>query len=163
RRSQAIKQPDVLMLIHLLWNAFPPEVREANFRHYDPRTAHGSSLSPSIHALLAARLGETALARRYWRQAPEIDLADNMGNAPHGGRDSPCRQRGKPVERRARRGARRTLPGHPLRLRLDRDPRRPEPTRPASAGRMGGHRFRVKMAWPTPPGRDRARRDALGR
>lgn len=84
RRSQAIKQPDVLMLIHLLWNAFPPEVREANFRHYDPRTAHGSSLSPSIHALLAARLGETALARRYWRQAAEIDLADNMGNAAGG-------------------------------------------------------------------------------
>jgi trehalose/maltose hydrolase-like predicted phosphorylase len=84
RRSQVLKQPDVLMLIALLWDRFPARVREANFRYYDPRTAHGSSLSPSIHALLAARLGDLAAAERYFRQAAEIDLADNMGNAAGG-------------------------------------------------------------------------------
>ncbi|HEX7119366.1 MAG TPA: glycosyl hydrolase family 65 protein [Longimicrobiales bacterium] len=84
RRSQVIKQPDVLMLIYLLWDRFPPRVREANFRYYDPRTGHGSSLSPSIHALLAARLGDGERAKRYFRQAAEIDLADNMGNAAGG-------------------------------------------------------------------------------
>jgi kojibiose phosphorylase len=82
--SKIIKQPDVLMLIHLLWDRFPPEVREANFRYYEPRCGHGSSLSPAIHALLAARLGYVALAERYFRQASEIDLADNMGNAASG-------------------------------------------------------------------------------
>lgn len=84
QRTKIIKQPDVLMLIHLLWDRFTPRVREANFRYYDPRTGHGSSLSPSIHALLAARLGMSDVARRYFRQGAEIDLADNMGNAAGG-------------------------------------------------------------------------------
>ena len=59
-RSKVIKQPDVVMLLHLLWDRFPPEVREANFRYYEPRCAHGSSLSPAIHSLMAARLGDVA-------------------------------------------------------------------------------------------------------
>jgi kojibiose phosphorylase len=84
RHSKIIKQPDVLMLVHLLWDRFPPEVRDANFRYYEPRTGHGSSLSPPIHALLAARLGRLDLAFRYFRQTAEIDLADNMGNAAGG-------------------------------------------------------------------------------
>jgi len=79
-----IKQPDVLMLIYLLWDDFTPEVREANFRFYEPRCAHGSSLSPCIHALLAARLGDMALAETYFRQASRIDLSDNTGAATGG-------------------------------------------------------------------------------
>jgi trehalose/maltose hydrolase-like predicted phosphorylase len=59
-------------------------VREANFRYYEPRTGHGSSLSPAIHALVAARLGDVALAERYFRQGAAIDLANNMGNAAGG-------------------------------------------------------------------------------
>jgi beta-phosphoglucomutase family hydrolase len=84
RGSKIIKQPDVVMLLHLLWDRFPPEVRTANFRYYEPRCAHGSSLSPAIHAAVAARLGDVALAERYFRQASEIDLSDNMGNAAGG-------------------------------------------------------------------------------
>jgi kojibiose phosphorylase len=84
RRSKVIKQPDVVMLVHLLWDRMPPDVRKANFEYYEPRCAHGSSLSPAIHATVAARLGDTALAERYFRQAAEIDLADNMGNAAGG-------------------------------------------------------------------------------
>lgn len=84
RQSKIIKQPDVVMLLHLLWDRFPPEVREANFRYYEPRCAHGSSLSPAIHAAVAARLGDVRLAERYFRQASEIDLGDNMGNAAAG-------------------------------------------------------------------------------
>lgn len=83
-RSQVVKQADVVMLIYLLWDEFPPEVRAANFRYYEPRTGHGSSLSPAIHALIAARLGDVALAERYFRQAAEVDLANNMGNAAGG-------------------------------------------------------------------------------
>jgi kojibiose phosphorylase len=59
-------------------------VHDANFRYYEPRTAHGSSLSPALHALVAARLGDGALAQAYFRQAAEIDLANNMGNAALG-------------------------------------------------------------------------------
>lgn len=84
QRARIIKQADVILLLYLLWERFSPEIRAANFRYYDPRTAHGSSLSPAIHALVAARLGDTATAERYFRQAAEVDLDSNMGNASSG-------------------------------------------------------------------------------
>lgn len=84
QRTQIVKQADVVMLLHLQWDRFPPAVREANFRYYESRTLHGSSLSPPIHALVAARLGDLALAERYFRQTIGIDLSNNMGNASGG-------------------------------------------------------------------------------
>jgi kojibiose phosphorylase len=84
RRSRAVKQADVVMLLYLLWDRYTPAQRERNFHYYEPRTAHGSSLSPAIHAAFAARLGDTALALRYFKQGAEIDLANNMGNAAAG-------------------------------------------------------------------------------
>lgn len=83
-RSRISKQADVVLLLHLLWERFPPEVREANFRFYEPLCAHGSSLSPPIFAAVAVRLGELALAERFLRQTADIDLANNMGNAAGG-------------------------------------------------------------------------------
>jgi trehalose/maltose hydrolase-like predicted phosphorylase len=84
RQSKAIKQADVVALCALLWDEWRRAVHEANFNYYEPRTSHGSSLSPALHALVAARLGDGALARSYLRQAGEIDLANNMGNAAGG-------------------------------------------------------------------------------
>lgn len=84
QRFQGIKQADVVALSALLWDRFPREVHEANFRYYEPRTAHGSSLSPAFHALVAARLGDARLAETYFRQTADIDLANNMGNAAGG-------------------------------------------------------------------------------
>jgi kojibiose phosphorylase len=83
-RSKAIKQADVVALSALLWDNWPVAVHEANFRYYEPRTAHGSSLSPALYSLVAARLGDRTLAQVYFRQAAEIDLANNMGNAAGG-------------------------------------------------------------------------------
>jgi beta-phosphoglucomutase family hydrolase len=82
--SKIIKQPDVVMLICLLWERFSPEVRKTNFDYYEPRCGHGSSLSPAIHALVAARLGYAEMAERYFVQAANIDLGNNMGNAGGG-------------------------------------------------------------------------------
>ena len=84
RRSKAIKQADVVALSVLLWEKWPFAVHEANFRYYEPRTGHGSSLSPALHALVATRLNDRTLAQAYFRQAAEIDLANNMGNAAGG-------------------------------------------------------------------------------
>ncbi len=84
RGSTIVKQADVVLLLALLGHRIDPAMQKSCFRHYEPRTEHGSSLSPAIHALLAARLGDTALALRYFRQARDIDLADNMGNASAG-------------------------------------------------------------------------------
>jgi kojibiose phosphorylase len=84
QQSKIIKQPDVLMLLYLLGDRFSPEVVEANFRYYEPRTGHGSSLSPPIHAAMAARLGHVELAKRYFDQTAELDLANSQGNAAGG-------------------------------------------------------------------------------
>jgi kojibiose phosphorylase len=84
RRSQVIKQPDVLMLLALLPDRFPPHVQRASFNYYLTRCGHGSSLSPSIHALVAARLGNEEDAERFFREAAAIDLDDSMGNAAGG-------------------------------------------------------------------------------
>lgn len=84
QQTNVVKQADVAMALYLFWDDFPADVRATNFRYYEPRTAHGSSLSPAIHSLLAARLGDMALAQRYLRQAAEIDLRNNMGNASGG-------------------------------------------------------------------------------
>ena len=55
---------------------FPAKRGAANFRYYEPRCGHGSSLSGAMHGLVAARLGYSELALRYFRQAAAIDLAD---------------------------------------------------------------------------------------
>lgn len=83
-QSKVLKQADVVMLMALLWDRYTPALRAANFRYYEPLSAHGSSLSPPVHALVAARLGDTALADRYLHQTAAIDLDDTMGNAALG-------------------------------------------------------------------------------
>jgi len=84
RKSQVVKQADVVQLMALLWDQFSPAARRENFLYYEPRTAHGSSLSPGIHALVAARLGLLETATRYLEQTAAIDLGNNMGNAAGG-------------------------------------------------------------------------------
>ncbi|HUI84863.1 MAG TPA: glycosyl hydrolase family 65 protein [Candidatus Binatia bacterium] len=84
QKTDVVKQADVVLATFLLWDEIGPEVRAANFRYYEPQTGHGSSLSPSIHALLAARIGDRHLAEAYLKQAAEIDLGNNMGNAAGG-------------------------------------------------------------------------------
>jgi trehalose/maltose hydrolase-like predicted phosphorylase len=74
RGSQVVKQADVVALIALLPDEFPGAAAKDNFRYYEPRCAHGSSLSAGIHALVAARLGETETALRLLHQAAAADL-----------------------------------------------------------------------------------------
>ena len=83
-RLKLIKQADVLMLLHLFPEAFPHEVVAANYRYYEPITDHGSSLSPGIHAAVAARLGLRDDAERYWRESLWLDLSNRMGNSALG-------------------------------------------------------------------------------
>ena len=52
----------------------PGATAETNFRHYEPRCAHGSSLSAGMHALVAARLGDAEMALRYLRETAATDL-----------------------------------------------------------------------------------------
>ncbi|HEY0329127.1 MAG TPA: glycosyl hydrolase family 65 protein [Rhodopseudomonas sp.] len=76
QKSQVIKQADVIALLALLPNEFVGETGAANFRFYEPRCGHGSSLSPAMHGLVAARLGQAEKALQYFKQAAAIDLSD---------------------------------------------------------------------------------------
>ncbi len=74
--SQVLKQSDVVALLALLPEEFAPGTEAKNFRYYEPRCGHGSSLSPAMHGLVAARLGDTEMALRFFQQTAEIDLGD---------------------------------------------------------------------------------------
>lgn len=74
--SQIIKQPDVLMLHHLVPDETPSGSLRADLDYYLPRTAHGSSLSPAISASLLARSGRPDEALELLRLALSLDLED---------------------------------------------------------------------------------------
>jgi trehalose/maltose hydrolase-like predicted phosphorylase len=76
RQSQVIKQADVVALLGLLPEEFRDETAVKNFMYYEARCDHGSSLSPAMHGLVAARLGFSDVALCYFRQTAAIDLAD---------------------------------------------------------------------------------------
>lgn len=83
-RRKVIKQADVLMLPLLFPDAFDDDVVAANYRYYEPLTDHGSSLSPAVHATIAARLGLVRDAERYWRESLWLDLSNTMENSTLG-------------------------------------------------------------------------------
>jgi trehalose/maltose hydrolase-like predicted phosphorylase len=75
-RSQIVKQTDVLMLHHLLPDEVEPGSLAPNLDFYEPRTAHGSSLSLGIHAALLARSGRADDALAVLRAAADLDEND---------------------------------------------------------------------------------------
>jgi len=83
---QVLKQPDVLMLLHLLGDEYTREVKQANWDYYVPRTDHtfGSSLGPAIHAILACELDIPDVAYAHFLRAARADLFDVRGNADDG-------------------------------------------------------------------------------
>lgn len=83
-RLKLLKQADVLMLPLLFPEDFTDEEVAANYRYYEPLTDHGSSLSPSVHAAIAARIGLKEDAERYWKQSLWLDLSNTMGNSTLG-------------------------------------------------------------------------------
>jgi hypothetical protein len=83
-RTQVIKQPDVLMLHHLLPGDLPAGALEADLDFYLPRIAHGSSLSPAICAAVLARAGRPDEAMSLWDLAARLDLEDLTGTTAGG-------------------------------------------------------------------------------
>ena len=68
-----LKGCDVFQLLAML-DGFPQEVLTANYEYYEPRTEHGSSLSPSVHALVACKAEHHQEAYRYFMESATIDL-----------------------------------------------------------------------------------------
>ena len=82
--AQVLKQADVLMLHHLVPDEVEPGSLAPNLSYYEPRTAHGSSLSPAIHAALFARAGRFGPALDALRLACRIDVDDLTGTTAGG-------------------------------------------------------------------------------
>lgn len=83
-RTDMIKQPDVLMAMFLHPAAFTGEQLRANYEYYEPRCIHESSLSPSVHAILAASLGKHREAERFFGFATRLDLDNYNRNTTEG-------------------------------------------------------------------------------
>ena len=78
-RSPFIKQADVLQGIYFFGDRYTLDEKRRNFDYYEPMTVHESSLSPSIHAILAAELGKEAKAVEMYQRTARLDL-DNYNN-----------------------------------------------------------------------------------
>lgn len=83
-RNDMIKQPDVLMFMLLYNQSFSIEQKLANYEYYEPRCIHESSLSPSVHSILASELGRHQEAFDFFHFATRIDLDNYNRNTNEG-------------------------------------------------------------------------------
>ena len=83
-RTDMIKQPDVLMMLYLYNSSFSERAKRVNYDYYLPRTIHESSLSPAIHSILAAELGDMEAAVRFFGYATRLDLDNYNRNTREG-------------------------------------------------------------------------------
>ena len=81
---QVLKQADVLMLQLLVPHEIAPGSLRPNLDRYLPMTAHGSSLSPAVHAALLARLSRFPEAIDLLKFAARIDIDDVSKTTAHG-------------------------------------------------------------------------------
>ncbi|QMU30120.1 glycoside hydrolase family 65 protein [Adhaeribacter radiodurans] len=83
-RSPFIKQADVLQGFYFLEDRFDLEIMRRNFNFYEPRTVHESSLSPCVHAILAAKLGDEERAYQFYLRTSRLDLDDYNNDTEDG-------------------------------------------------------------------------------
>lgn len=83
-RNDMIKQPDVLMLMLLFNSSFTMEELRNNYEYYEPRCIHESSLSPSVHSILASQLKKGREAYDFFGFATRMDLDNYNRNTNEG-------------------------------------------------------------------------------
>lgn len=83
-RYDMIKQPDVLMFMFLYNGQFSKEAKLANYEYYESRCIHESSLSPSIHSILASEIGKPEEAYSFFEFATRLDLDNYNRNTREG-------------------------------------------------------------------------------
>jgi kojibiose phosphorylase len=72
--TKVIKQADVVMMLNLFRDRYSTEVKKANWKYYEPRTEHGSSLSACAYAMVAADIGKLEWAYDYFLKTAKIDM-----------------------------------------------------------------------------------------
>jgi maltose phosphorylase len=83
-RHNIVKQPDVLNLMYFYSQDYTLEEKRANYEFYEARTIHESSLSPSLHAILAAELGKLDEAYTFFSYGARMDLDNYNRNTDQG-------------------------------------------------------------------------------
>lgn len=75
-RSLYIKQADTLQGFYVFEDHFTEEELKKHFDFYEPFTVHESSLSPCVHAIQAAKLGQMDQAYEFYLRTSRLDLDD---------------------------------------------------------------------------------------
>ena len=75
-RSCFIKQADVLQGLYFFEDRFDLETICRNFEFYEARTVHESSLSPCVHSVQAALIGDAKKAYELYLRTARLDLDD---------------------------------------------------------------------------------------
>lgn len=83
-RSCFIKQADVLQGLYLFEERFDIDTLRRNYDFYEPRTVHESSLSPCVHAIIAAKLGDEKRAYEFYLRTSRLDLDDYNNDTEDG-------------------------------------------------------------------------------
>ena len=83
-RNDMIKQPDVLMMMLMFNSSFTEKELKANYEYYEPKCIHESSLSPSVHSILAAQLKKSDEAAKFFHFATRMDLDNYNRNTNEG-------------------------------------------------------------------------------
>ncbi|RZJ75247.1 MAG: glycoside hydrolase family 65 protein, partial [Flavobacterium sp.] len=83
-RSCFIKQADVLQGIYFFEEDYDLETIRRNYDFYEPRTVHESSLSPCVHAIIAAKLGDLDRAYEFYLRTSRLDLDDYNNDTEDG-------------------------------------------------------------------------------
>jgi alpha,alpha-trehalose phosphorylase len=89
-RHQVLKQADVVLAMYLRREHFTIEHKRRNFEFYDPITTGDSSLSACVQSIVAAEIGEDALALDYFRRALYLDFNDTHRNTAEGVHIASC-------------------------------------------------------------------------
>jgi alpha,alpha-trehalose phosphorylase len=83
-RKQVVKQPDLVLALHVCGEAFSDEEKARDFEYYEALTVRDSSLSACTQAVVAAEVGHLELAYDYFREAALMDLHDLEHNTRDG-------------------------------------------------------------------------------
>ncbi|HWE28799.1 MAG TPA: glycosyl hydrolase family 65 protein, partial [Polyangia bacterium] len=83
-RKQVVKQPDLVLALHLRGDAFSAEQKWRDFDYYERITVRDSSLSACTQAVMAAEVGHLGLALDYLAEAALMDLHDLEHNTRDG-------------------------------------------------------------------------------
>lgn len=83
-RSCFIKQADVLQGLYFFEDQYSLSTIRENFDFYEPMTVHESSLSPCVHAILAAKLGYKQKAYEFYLRTARLDLDDYNNDTEDG-------------------------------------------------------------------------------